>query len=209
MIVLLFLGGCSDHWDETMDLVGQFTCGMSSDEIKSLVTPNRMRRMDDDTAIRNYVSSFSLERGPTVSLFFSRNRFYAVRISETVGLTKIFEHPRQNLCSGEKTIRVTAYSNSDHWAEGAVLLNDKEIDRLENSSPLSGDLELPLGSHKLHLEKDGKSSAVANLILTPMSSHMTVFFGEGQPFVDSDPPEKWKNPRKVPDFVALRQSTLE
>jgi hypothetical protein len=162
---------------------------MSKEDVISLLTSeSRSARSIPQPADDLY--EVSIESGPNLRLFFSPEGLYAVRVIETVGLMKVFEHPLENLCTGEKSVRVTVLAEDEKWSGSSIKLDGRVVRQLPASAVPTVDLEVPLGSHQLQLEDGDALSAAAPLELTAESSHVTVVFrGSAAPVITTDPPE--------------------
>lgn len=186
---LLVLGlGCSDGWREATNVLEKLDCGMSKEAVISILPTSHSARSTSHSDGELY--EISIESGPRLRLFFSPDGLYAVRVTEVVGLMKVFEHPLENLCTGERSIRVTVMAENARWGGSSVILDGLAVGRLPVSAVPTIDLELPLGRHQVHLQGGDGLSAAAPLELTDESGHVTVVFGESAaPVVTKDPPE--------------------
>lgn len=185
----LFVLGCSDGWREATFVLEKLDCGMSKEDVISLLPGEGFSgRSIQHPAGELY--EVSMESGPSLRLFFSPDGLYAVRVIEVVGLMKVFEHPLENLCTGERSIRVTVMAEDERWSGSSIELDGQVVGQLPASPVPTVDLELPLGNHRIHLQGGDRRSAAAPLHLTAESGHVTVVFRAGAaPVITKDPPE--------------------
>jgi hypothetical protein len=162
---------------------------MTKTEVESVLTTRTKHGIQWQSSFDGRYYEVSLERGPNLSFHFAEEGLYAVRASETVAPMKVFLHPRDNLCTGEKTIQVEVLAAGDAWTDSAVLIDGRAI-----GEP-GLELELGLGKHQIRLESSHGSSRTADLVLTSESSAVTVTFDEeGHSNVTRRPTTMWWRP---------------
>lgn len=194
-LLSLLVLGCSDGWREATFVLEKLDCGMSKEDVISLLPVGHGGRSIRHPAGELY--EVSMESGLGLRMFFSPDGLYAVRVTEVVGLMKVFEHPLENLCTGERSIRVTVMAEDERWSGGSIELDGQVVGQLPASAVPTVDLELPLGSHRVHLQGGDGRSAAAPLELTAESGHVTVVFrASAAPVITKDPPESRSRVRR-------------
>ena len=185
-MLLSLVFGCADGWGEARAVLDQLSCGMSKEDVASLLARTTSGAKPTPVPADD-LYDVAIDSGPNLRFFFSPEGLYAVRVTEAVGLMRVFEHPRENLCTGERSIRVTVVAD-EKWRGSSISLNGHFVGDLPDSAVPSTDLELPLGEHQVQLAGRDDLSAAASLDLTEKSSHLTVvFLGPAAPVVTADP----------------------
>lgn len=195
---LLLTIACSHGWQDPSALLDELACGMSKEEVVALLT-SLEHRVQWESKFDGRLYEVNLRRGPSLSLFFSPEGLYAVRASETVAPMSVFLHPRTNLCTGERTIKVTVLAAGEAWKGGHILVDSQAAGELTDSPAPSATMELPLGDHQVRLRAGDRLSPAAALILTPESSHVTVVFDreDDPPQITTDPTSIWWRPHSL------------
>lgn len=197
-LALVLILGCSNGWQDATALLDELSCGMSEEEVMTLLASlNHNTHWDSSSDGR--LHEVTVRRGPNLSFYFSPDGLYAVRASETVAPMKVFSHPRRNLCTGERTIRVTVLAAGEAWKGSDILIDGQVAGELTDTPVPSAKLELPLGDHEVRLQTPDALSPAADLVLTPESSHVTVVFdaGDDPPQITTAPTEMWWRPHSL------------
>lgn len=148
-------------WSGTDVFVSDLRCGMSEAEIRTVVDsyPGLQLRRASNRAFGELVAAKS---GTMIWLDLdSRQRLYGVFSSWTNGYASAAYALKRDLCTGLRSVHVRM-GGPDDLAGADIYLDNRRVAALSPSLAVA-DMEVPLGSHQVRVEKCGYTPWVTQL----------------------------------------------